>query len=46
MIYGIYHNNRLLLRTQDADKAWEKARMYGGWFNSIEVRSYQYGSND
>ena len=46
MIYGIYHNGRLLLRTEDADRAWNKAREYGDWFNSIEVRSYQYGTNN
>ena len=42
MIINVYHNGFLLFKTKDANKAWEKAKEYGYWFSSIEVRSEKY----
>lgn len=42
MIINIYHRGFLLLKTKDPEIAWVKAREYGNWFSSIEVRSEKY----
>jgi len=38
MTINVYHNGFLLYKTKDIDKAWEKAKTYGSWFSSVEVR--------